>query len=78
MAWVVACFEIHRFTKIRSPTCSHSRRYRTDLSRGQAAGPRDDRWFGGREEALTTLSALLDLEDIERDPSSEVAPTAYP
>jgi hypothetical protein len=30
-----------------------------------------DRWFGSREEALTALPALLDLEDIGQDPSWE-------
>ncbi len=30
-----------------------------------------DRWFRSREEALTALPALLDLEDIGPDPSWE-------
>jgi hypothetical protein len=35
-----------------------------------------DPWFGSREEALTALPTLLDLEDIGRDPSwKDIAPT---
>jgi hypothetical protein len=30
-----------------------------------------DRWFDSREQALAALPALLDLEDIGRDPSWE-------
>jgi hypothetical protein len=46
------------------------------LPRGFAEGDElpaltTDRWFGSREEALTALPALLDLEDIGRDPSWE-------
>jgi len=44
------------------------------LPRGFAEG--DDlptlatnQWFGSREEALTALPSLLDLEDVGRDPS---------
>lgn len=30
-----------------------------------------DRWFGSREEAISALPALLDLEDVGQDPSWE-------